>query len=243
MVKVVLLGYGQMGKMIASLAKEMDVEIVAKLDLSDNINDLDKIDFDVAIDFTIPMAVENNFKKIMSLGKSYVIGTTGWYDKLDQYKADTLAANGSCVWGSNFSIGMQTFYRIIENAGRFIDKIDEYDISVHEIHHRRKKDSPSGSAIAIANLLLDSIERKTEIEEETCHEQIDKSSIHVSSSRLGSVTGTHTVYFDSMADTIELTHRARNRSGFAKGALVAAKWIAGRKGFYSFNQVIDDIMG
>ncbi len=242
MVKVVLLGYGQMGKMIASLAKEMDVEIVAKLDLSDNINDLDKIDFDVAIDFTIPMAVEDNFKKIMSLGKSYVIGTTGWYDKLDQFRTDTEDANGSCVWGSNFSVGMQTFYKLIENAGKLIDKIDEYDISVHEIHHRRKKDSPSGSAIALANILLDNIERKTDIMEETCHEQIDKGSIHVSSSRLGAITGTHTVYLDSKADTIELTHRAKNRTGFAKGALLAAKWIAGRKGFYSFNEVIDDLM-
>ncbi len=243
MVKVVLLGYGQMGKMIASLAEDMDVEIVAKLDMSDDINSLDKIDFDVAIDFTIPMSVEDNFNKIMSLGKSYVIGTTGWYDKIDHFKADTEAANGSCVWGSNFSIGMQTFYKIIENAGKFIDKIDEYDISVNEIHHRRKKDSPSGSAIAIANILLDNIERKTDIEEETCHEQIDKNAIHVSSTRLGAVTGTHTVYFDSQADTIELTHRAKNRTGFAKGALVAAKWIAGRKGFYSFNEVIDDLMG
>ncbi len=242
MTKVVLLGYGQMGREIDSIAKEFDVEIVAKLDLADDINDLDKIDFDVAIDFTIPMAVEDNFRKVISLGKSIVIGTTGWYDKLDRFRELAENSNGSCLWGSNFSIGMQTFYRLIANAGSLIDKLDEYDVSVHEIHHRRKKDSPSGSALAIANILLENVDRKTRIKEETCHEEIDKNSIHVSSSRIGAITGTHTVYMDSKSDTIELTHRAKNRRGLAKGALVAAKWLAGKKGFYTFSDVLDEIM-
>ncbi len=243
MTKVVLLGYGQMGKMIASLANEMGVEIVAKFDLSDNLDELDKIDFDVAIDFTTHRAIEDNLHKILSLGKSIVIGTTGWYDKIDRFKADTEAANGSCVWGSNFSLGMQAFYKLLENSGQLINSLNDYDIGVHEIHHKLKKDSPSGSAIAIANILMDNIERKTSIEKETCHEKIDREQLHVTSSRIGSVAGTHTVYFDSDADAIELTHRAKNRTGFAKGALMAAKWISEKKGFYSFADVFDDLIG
>ncbi len=243
MTKVVLLGYGQMGKMIASIANEMDVEIVAKFDLSDNLDELDKIDFDVAIDFTTHRAIEDNLHKILSLGKSIVIGTTGWYDKIDSFKADTEAAHGSCVWGSNFSLGMQAFYKLLENAGHLMNTLDDYDIAIHETHHKLKKDSPSGSAIAIANILMDNIERKTQIEEETCHEQIDRDKLHVTSSRVGTVAGTHSVYFDSFADTIELTHRAKSRTGFAKGALLAAKWIAGKKGFYTFSEVFDDVIG
>lgn len=141
------------------------------------------------------------------------------------------------LYSSNFSLGMNIFQRLVKRAAELFAKTAEYDPFIHEIHHRQKADSPSGTAITLANILLANIERKNRIYPHTAEGKIDPSALHVSSTRAGSVTGTHSVSFDSEADLIELRHVAKNRHGFALGALAAARWLRGRKGIYTMDDV------
>ncbi|MFP4369801.1 MAG: 4-hydroxy-tetrahydrodipicolinate reductase, partial [Candidatus Kapaibacterium sp.] len=182
-----------------------------------------------------------NVELFSSMGKNIVLGTTGWYDKKDEIEKIVKKQGNGLIWGSNFSIGMQMLFRIVRKAAALMDKVDGYDIMLHEMHHMRKKDSPSGSGISLANIILDEVSRKKGIFSETAHEQINPNKLHLSSTRGGEIHGTHTVYLDSLSDTIELTHRAKNRSGFAKGALTAARWIKGKTGFYKFDDILDEL--
>lgn len=238
--KIAIVGYGQMGKQIEALALEAGFEVSEIFDVDRPLKD-GKFDFDVAIDFTIPDTVFENVEILASKGKNIVLGTTGWYDRKDELKAIIDKYNVGLVWGSNFSIGVQMFFRIVENAAKLVNRSDIFDIMVHEMHHKRKKDSPSGTAVSIANLLLDNIDRKTELETSRVDNSLDDNTIHVSSTRGGEVFGRHTVYLDSISDSIELSHRAKSRAGFALGSLEAAKWIYGKKGFFKFTNVMDDV--
>lgn len=238
--KVALIGYGAMGREIESLSANNNIKITEIFEIDSPIQKKN-YDFDVAIDFSLPESVLENVKILAELKKNIVIGTTGWYNKMNEVETIVNNTNIACVWGSNFSIGMQMFFNIIDFASNLVNNIDNYDIMLHELHHKRKKDSPSGTAISLAEIILENVDRKKKIDSETVHEVINPEILHLSSTRGGEITGTHTVYFDSIADTIELTHRAKNRSGFALGAITAAHWIKDKKGFYSFNDLLKEI--
>jgi len=239
--KIAIIGYGSMGKEIERLAKEQNIIVTDIFDFDNKLSDK-KYDFDVAIDFSFPDSVEENLRIISAIKKNLVIGTTGWYQKKEEFAKLICKEGIGVVYGSNFSIGMQMFYRIVKNASHILNSVNGYDIMIHELHHKRKIDSPSGTANSLAQIIIEELDSKNEILTETSKERILPGQLHVTSTRGGEIAGTHTVYIDSIADTIELTHRAKNRTGFAIGALEAAKWIFGKKGFFQFTDVMDAIL-
>lgn len=238
--KIALVGYGSMGKEIEKLTQDKDIQITDIFDIDNPIKDGD---YSVAIEFTQPDSVMQNIEKLANLKKNIVLGTTGWYGEEYLIKEIVKANDIGLVWASNFSIGMQLFFQIIEHASKLINSIEDYDIFMHEFHHKRKKDSPSGTAETISQILLNNINRKKKAQYKTSERKINPEQLHVTSTRGGEVPGTHSVYLDSIADTIELTHRARNRSGFALGAIKAAELIDGKKGFFKFDDLLQEIIG
>jgi len=241
-IKIAILGYGKMGKEIESIALNQNLIVSDIFDINKPIDVNHHYDFDVAIDFTQPDTVLNNVKTLADMKKNIVIGTTGWEKDFDTVSNIIKQNNIGLIFGSNFSIGMQLFMRITENAAKLINNIDDYDIFLHEIHHNMKKDSPSGTAISLANLILQNVRSKVGILSSTSDGVIPANLLHVTSTRGGKIPGTHTVFVDSEADTIEFTHRTKNRTGFASGAVAAAKWIAGKTGIFDFSDVFDDII-
>lgn len=236
--KIAIVGYGAMGKEAEAQARQKNIEISEIFDIDRKLDANKKYDFDVAIEFSRPDAVMGNIETLCAMGKNAVVGTTGWTGEIDKVKAMVADAGTGFVWGSNFSIGMRMFFKIVDLASKLANDFEQYDVFLHEIHHKRKKDSPSGSAKSIAEILLANLDRKTRAQYETAHEAIDAEALHVSSTRGGEVTGTHTLYLDSAADVLQLEHRAKNRSGFAGGAIVAAEFICGKTGFYEFGEVL-----
>jgi 4-hydroxy-tetrahydrodipicolinate reductase len=243
MLKIALVGYGKMGRMIHEMSKQMPIEVVALIDptqsdCSKDITAETLKDAEVCIEFSHPSAVLDNISKICSLGKNLVLGTTGWHDKLGEVKALVEKCGIGMVYGSNLSIGMNLFYEIVEKTAQEFSKYDAYDVYGLELHHRQKADSPSGTAKELGSILLKIFDAKTNLLDNKAEGKIKPEELHFASVRAGFIPGTHTVGFDSEADTIELTHRARNRSGFALGALKASLWIQDKKGFYSFRDFI-----
>jgi 4-hydroxy-tetrahydrodipicolinate reductase len=240
--KIALLGYGTMGKVIESIVDSEHINITDIFDLGNPIIPTVNYAFDVAIDFSIPKAVRANAEAVTVMGKNLVIGTTGWADELGYIKSLADKHDVGIVYGSNFSIGMQLFFRIARVTSQFVSKISDYDVSIHELHHNRKLDSPSGSALEIGRILLEEFDSKEHILSGNAESKIEQSALQITSSRVGDIPGTHTIYYDSAPDTIELTHRARNRTGFAKGALLAAKLIHGKKGCHDFSDLLDEYL-
>lgn len=220
--RLAIVGYGKMGKLVESLAPEFGFEVALKLDEFNNANfeGVTPGNFrgiDVAIDFSVPAAVAQNAEKISAFGVNLVIGTTGWQKDLAAVRA-TVDRNGTgLVWSPNFSIGVGVFTRLVAEAARLLGSEPDYGAWAWEIHHSTKKDAPSGTLIKLVDAMK--------------HAGYN-AAIDVSSNRAGRHPGTHEVGFDSSADTITLRHTARSREGFARGALRAAQWVIGRKGFY-----------
>ena len=243
-----IIGYGRMGHEIEKVAKGKGITI-RTIDLNDDnvnfkeINEESMKDVDVCIDFTHPDSVVENIEKISKFGKNIVVGTTGWYDKLEDVKKIIEQTGTGLIWSGNFSVGVNIYFKIIENAAKIMDKFDDYDAFVHEFHHNKKADSPSGTAVMIGEILTGNIERKKRVVTEELKRKIAADELHISSTRGGSIPGTHIVGFDSATDTIELKHTARNRQGFALGAIMATQWIQGKKGFYDINDMMKEIIG
>lgn len=240
--KIAILGYGNMGREIERLAEERRIEVTEIFDIDRPIYKHERHDFDVAIDFSSPSAVLKNVETLGHIKKNLVIGTTGWKDQQSEVENLVNQSGIGAVYGSNFSIGMQIFYKIVERAAQLANNVSDYDVAIHELHHKRKVDSPSGTALVLSEIILKEFFRKNEVLQETSHGAISPHALHVSSMRLGEATGTHTIYIDSLADTIELTHRSKNRSGFALGALAAAEWIHGKTGFYNLRDVFEEVL-
>ena len=243
-----IIGYGRMGHEIEKVAKDKGITI-RTIDPNDDNADFKEIneesmkDVDVCVDFTHPDSVISNIEKISKFKKNIVVGTTGWYDKIDEVRSIIENANTGLIWSGNFSVGVNIYFKIIENAAKIINNVDDYDVFVHEFHHNKKADSPSGTAVMIGEILTDNIERKKRVVTEELKRKIEPDELHISSTRGGSIPGTHIVGFDSTADTIELKHTARNRQGFALGAIMATQWIQGKKGFYDINDLMKEIVG
>lgn len=246
--KIALIGYGRMGKEVDRVARLRGHSVCAIIDRADAAATHKEIDSegsclkdaDVVIDFTVPSAVPDNIRKVTKARKSMVVGTTGWYDGMTEAKELVGQAGTGFLYSSNFSVGVNAFYRIVEAAARLMNKVPEYDVFGYELHHNQKLDSPSGTAKNIAEVLLKNISRKKQAQYDKLDRKINPDEIHFASIRAGSIPGTHIVGFDSESDTIELKHTARSRSGFALGAVMAAEWLKGRKGFFTMNDFISD---
>jgi 4-hydroxy-tetrahydrodipicolinate reductase len=233
--KIALIGFGKMGREIDAIARQQGETIACVFDSNNSVTAGALKDVDVCIEFSRPNVALPNILAALDAKKDIVVGTTGWHAQLPELQ--TKITDSGLLYSSNFSLGMNIFQRIVKRAAELMNNAEDYDPFIHEVHHRQKADSPSGSAITLANILLTSIERKNRIQAQAVEGKIDPSALHVSSTRAGFVTGTHSVSFDSEADSIELRHVAKNRRGFAMGALAAARWLLGRKGIYTMDDV------
>ncbi len=248
--KIALIGFGAMGTAVKKIALERGHEISLivdknikndldqKIPVSKNIKKTNLKNVDVVIDFSLPDAVEENVKICSEAGVNMVVGTTGWYEKMDKMKSIVEKHKNGFLWSSNFSIGVNLYFRIIEEASKMINKFDEYDIWGHEIHHFNKKDSPSGTVKVLEKILLGNINRKDVLVDEKLDRRREDNEIHFSSVRGGAVNFGHTIGFDSSADRILITHEARCRDGYALGAVKAAEWLNGKKGFYGMDDFL-----
>ena len=241
---IALVGYGKMGREIERLAEGKHT-VTLKVDPTLDIHtpaDADFSNVDMAIDFTYPSVILENIKTYCDKKVNVIIGTTGWLDHREDVRAKVEAANIGCLWASNFSIGVHLFWEMVRRGGELMNHFDDYDVFGHEFHHNQKADSPSGTARSTAQILLNILDRKTTLVTEELNRKIEPSELHFSSTRGGSIPGTHSVYFDSQADTIEIRHTARSRSGFASGALRSAEWLQGKTGFFSIEDYLKTIL-
>lgn len=244
--KIVLLGYGKMGQLIEKFALKRGHEVVLTVDAAnrDNITVEDLEGADVAIDFSTPAAALENISLCFEANLPIVVGTTGWYEHLEEVKEICLEANQSLLYGSNFSIGVNVFFHINRLLAKAMDPYKQYDVQVEEIHHIHKLDAPSGTAITIAEGILENSTSKdtwvNEVVDSGASAIVNKSNeLLIESLRIEEVPGTHTVLYSSEVDQIEFKHTAHNRHGFALGAVVAAEWLAGKKGFYQVTEIFD----
>ena len=243
--KIVLLGYGKMGQLIERFAMKRGHEVVLIIDERNrnSITPDDLEDADMAIDFSTPHAALENISLCFESNLPLVVGTTGWYEHLDEVKETCLEADQSFLYGSNFSIGVNIFFHINKMLAKAINPYKQYDVQVEEIHHIHKLDAPSGTAITIAEGILENNdEKKTWVNsvEGSGEEVIPKANeLLIESLRIEEVPGTHTVLYSSEVDQIELKHTAHSREGFALGAVIAAEWLLGKKGFYQVTEMFD----
>lgn len=241
MTRIAIVGYGAMGRTVERLAPQSGVYVGAICDVDNPFSAMTAATVDVAIDFTLPHVVPDVVRVACDSGTNLVIGTTGWYDKLDDVRRMAAEAGIGIVYGTNFSVGVQMFFRLLRLAAQLADTRPEYDAMLHEWHHARKNDSPSGTALTAASIVMQELARKTSINSETVHDRIDPSALHVTSTRGGEVVGKHVLTLDSVFDRIEVIHDAKNRDGFALGALQAARWLHGKTGVHDFADIIDDL--
>jgi len=234
---IAIIGYGKMGHEIEAIAKERGHSISLIID-KDNRDDLTAENLskvDVAIEFTTPETAFENVKSCLLAGKPIVSGSTGWLDKLDEAKKLAESGNGALFYASNFSIGVNLFFRINKILAKYIAKVKGYGYEIEEIHHTQKKDAPSGTAITLANIIAEEVE---EIRGWTLLPETSKSKIPIAAIREGNVPGTHIVTLNSEQDEIILTHRAKSRKGFALGAVLAAEYSVGKSGFLTMDSLL-----
>lgn len=229
--KIALIGYGAMGKLIETLAENKTHEIAVVVDESDANRTVEELaeklrGVAAAIDFSTAAAVRKTVEACLLADVPLVEGTTGWNHEKDQIKKLVEEKNGAFVFGANFSVGVNLFYRIADFAAALVARFGDYEAFIEEQHHSRKKDQPSGTALKLQEIVGKNIAGE----------------ISIASTRAGHIPGTHRVGFDGAADQITLEHLARSREGFASGAITAAEWIVGKKGFYEFTDVMDEIL-
>jgi len=256
--KIAIIGYGKMGKMIEKAALEKGYSIAALVDpllsgsvscsgtvISKSIEKSNGLNgADVAIEFTVPATAVQNIKALARLKIPTVAGTTGWHNRLGEITSAVNEAGSSLIWSSNFSMGVNIFYRIAWHASQLMNSFPEYDTGGFEAHHNKKLDSPSGTAKTLVEGVLKCMDRKKKAVWETLDRAPEADELHYPSLRIGAVPGTHSLIFDSAADTIEISHRARSREGFASGAVYAAGWLTGKKnGIYTIDDMLKDMLG
>jgi 4-hydroxy-tetrahydrodipicolinate reductase len=221
---IAIVGYGKMGHMIERLAVERGITVTLKLDEFNNANfeGITRENFrgvDAAIEFSVPGTVVGNIERIAALGVNLVVGTTGWLEHVAHARSVVEKCGTGLVWSPNFSVGVNAFFRIVQGAAKLLSNEPEYEAWAWEIHHSAKKDAPSGTLLKLVQLM-------------------GERHVDVAASRAGAFPGVHEIGFDSPADTITLRHTARSREGFALGAIKAAQWVAGKKGFHEFGDVL-----
>ena len=226
-----IVGYGKMGRLIEQLAPQYESQVKLRLDIDNNANfeGLTRENFrgiDAAIEFSTPATAPENIERLAQLGVNIVVGTTGWAREMARVKEAIERARTALVWSPNFSVGVNVFSQLVAEAAKRMARQPEYGAWAWEIHHATKKDAPSGTLLALV---------------ETMKQNGYTRPIDASASRAGAHPGTHEIGFDSAADTITIRHTARSREGFARGALRAARWIVGKKGFFDFRQIVSEL--
>jgi 4-hydroxy-tetrahydrodipicolinate reductase len=240
--RIAIVGYGKMGKEIERLAKERGWSVDLRVDIdTPPVTKTQRENIDVVIHFATAKNIIDDLTPWAEARKQIVVGTTGWQDQLQNVEALIKKNQIGLIYASNFSLGVNLFYHLIKTATQMIDQFDTYDAFIQEIHHKNKIDSPSGTALTMGQIVLEHLKRKTELLTETSHTKIKPEQLHISSIRSGTVVGTHTITFDSSADSIELKHTAKDRSGLALGTLFAAEWIQGKKGLYTMDHAFRDL--
>jgi 4-hydroxy-tetrahydrodipicolinate reductase len=227
-----IVGYGKMGKLIERLAPEYGFEVRARFSGDDNpgghgLSEETLRGIDVAVEFTTPVAAPVNIRRLAVLGMNCVAGTTGWFDELPVVREAVEHGKTGLVWAANFSVGVNLFMETVAHAAALFARHPEYEAWGWEIHHSAKKDAPSGSLKKLAEEMRAAGYARP---------------VGLSSNRAGTIPGTHEIGFDSSADTITLRHTAKSREGFARGALQAARWVAGKKGFYEFKEILSELI-
>ncbi|MBB5622589.1 4-hydroxy-tetrahydrodipicolinate reductase [Pedobacter cryoconitis] len=242
---IALIGYGKMGQIIERFAIERGHEVVLKIGI-DNLADLTVSNLrkaDVAIDFSTPDAAINNIYTCFDANVPIVVGTTGWYGQLQEIKDECLRRNNTLLYGANFSIGVNLFFHINEVLAKVMNNYPVYEVQVEEIHHTQKLDSPSGTAMTLAEGIIENMDRKSEwVNELDGNPAIDvlkQEQVLIASQRIENIPGTHTVIYSSEVDEIELKHTAHSRAGFALGAVVAAEWLQNKQGFYNISDIFN----
>lgn len=229
--RLALVGYGAMGHLVHTRAREEGHDVVITLTSKDAPRDSEHLvedlrGVDVAVDFSVAAAVPKTALVCARAGVPLVVGTTGWGEHKEEVCRPIAEHNGALIYGANFSIGVQIFSRLVARASELFREVENYAPFIEEAHHARKRDAPSGTALQLREIMIARLGRE----------------IPVASTRAGYIPGTHTVGFDSPADQVTLTHTARSREGFAAGALLAARWIAGRRGVYEFAEMFDELL-
>jgi 4-hydroxy-tetrahydrodipicolinate reductase len=240
---LVLVGTGQMGQAVAEVAADEGHDIAVRFNserpfLEASPPVLETVD--VAVDFSLPSLALDHIQRYCEWQQPAVVGTTGWYDDRGTVKEWVDQHDASLLYAPNFSLGVAVVRRALAAVAPLLDELDDYDPFVQEVHHTNKVDSPSGTAQMLGTLLVEHLDRKTYVESETQHDRIAPEALHVTSTRGGSVFGEHTVVFDGPYDQITVAHRAKNRRGFAAGAVRAAEWLRGRQGLFTLEDVLRD---
>lgn len=231
--KIALLGYGKMGKVIEKIALERGHEIVHKKSSSDSYLGLENAD--VAIDFSIPASAVENISECLNRGIPVVSGTTGWLEEYPKMVALCENKNGSFIYGSNFSLGVNLFFELNSYLAKMMSKFKTYSVSMEEIHHTQKLDAPSGTAISLAKGIIEN----TDYTSWTLDANPKEKELPIEALRIENVPGTHSIFYTSEVDTIEIKHTAHSREGFALGSVVAAEWLVGKKGVFTMKDVLD----
>ena len=241
--KIALIGYGKMGHIIERIALERGHEIVSKVDV-DNQEEFASEAFasaDVAIEFTVPSKAVENYRKAWAVGVPVVSGTTGWNAVLPELKEEIAAKGYTLFWASNFSLGVNLFFELNKRLAQMMNRYANYDVAMTEIHHTEKKDAPSGTAITLAEGILENLDRKSEWVLVDSQQSTVNSQLGIEALREGKVPGTHIIKYDSEVDSITITHEAKSREGFALGAVVAAEFLVGKPaGFYSMTDLMNE---
>ncbi len=233
---IALFGYGKMGKEIEAIALQNNHNIVLKI-TNQNIHTLSADDLkkaDVAIEFSTPQTVVANIKKCFDANLPVVVGTTGWYENFEEIKNKCAEKDGSLFYATNYSIGVNLFFKVNTYLAELMNKYNVYDVSMEEIHHIHKLDKPSGTAISLANQIIEKIERKKEWSITVNSSE----TLYIKDVREGEVPGTHIIKYQSPIDDIEIMHKAHNRKGFATGAIIAAEFLKNKKGIYNMSDII-----
>ncbi|MGH8771920.1 MAG: 4-hydroxy-tetrahydrodipicolinate reductase [Burkholderiales bacterium] len=229
--RIALIGCGAMGQLVGKLAAEQGHEVGLTLRSGDAEREVEDLanalrGCDVAIDFSVAAAVPKNVAICAAAGLSLAEGTTGWHSQIDEVRRIVTKYNASLIYGANFSVGVQVFYRMAARASELFRDLDSYDAFIEEAHHKRKRDAPSGTALQVKDIVQSGLGRD----------------VTIASTRAGYIPGTHRLGFDSPADQVLVSHAARSRAGFAAGALMAAGWIIGRRGIFEFSEMFDRIL-
>lgn len=229
--KIALLGYGKMGKAIEKIAEERGHEIVLRKASGDGFDGLDQAD--VAIEFSVPSAAVGNITTCLEKGVPVVSGTTGWLEDYERLAAMCREKDGAFIYGSNFSLGVNLFFSLNEHLAKMMRNFPQYKISLEEIHHTQKLDAPSGTAISLAKTIIDNSDYSS-----WALGNAKDDELMIDAKRIENVPGTHSVFYTSEIDTIEIKHTAHSRTGFAVGAVMAAEWLVGRTGVFSMKDVL-----
>lgn len=246
--KLAIIGLGKMGTLIETIAKQRGHETLSidphnpQADYTD-VNAAPLGQCDCCIEFSHPSVVVNSIKSVITSAVPIVVGTTGWDTEQEAIQRFVKEKNGTLLYSSNFSIGVQVFSKIMQHAARLLNAFEQYDVAGFEAHHREKADSPSGTARTLADILLAECSRKDSILFGAPDRKVNANELQFSSVRCGAIPGTHSIHFDSEVDNITLSHTARNREGFAVGAVLAAEWLRSKKGFFTIDDLINEALG